>query len=238
LPEFVTTHGICDRLDEIMKEAEEELVLVSPYLSLSTDTIQRLRDADRRGVKIDLIYGKKDPHAEEWEKLESLKNLSIHFFADLHAKCYFNEKELIITSMNLLDSSRKNREMGVWVKAGDNDGIYRKAVAEAQSILESSEHIKTRARKGTLAKIGRALAEAVNVIDSGIGAESGGGFCIRCRREIPFDLGAPYCKECYWTWSRLGGNVKYREQWCHDCGVEFRTTFVKPRCGECYDKSD
>jgi HKD family nuclease len=232
---FLTTNGICDRLDHIITEAKEELVLVSPYLKLSTNVVERLKDADKRGVKISLIYGKRDElDREEWEKLDAIENLSLHFYQNLHAKCYHNEKELIITSMNLHEfSEKRNREMGVLVRKGDADRIYDKAAAEVRSILHSSEDVET----GGGARLEGSMGD-VDAPDDSEGEGTEVGYCIRCRREICFDLEAPYCRECYWTWSRLGGNVDYREQWCHDCGEDWGTTFRKSRCGECYDKSN
>ena len=60
MAEFLTTQGTSYHIENIIKNAKNKLVLISPYLKLSKTFFERLKDADRRGVKITLVYGKKD----------------------------------------------------------------------------------------------------------------------------------------------------------------------------------
>lgn len=61
------------------------------------------------------------------------------------------------------------------------------------------------------------------------------GFCIRCGKQIPFDLDKPYCLDCYLGWQSDGGYVNYPEKFCHKCGKEKRGIyFMHPLDYDCY----
>lgn len=63
------------------------------------------------------------------------------------------------------------------------------------------------------------------------------GYCIRCRKEIPFNPQSPYCKSCYYTWNSYGGYEYYSENYCHRCGsISYRICFERPECKSCYYK--
>lgn len=139
MAEFLTTHATAANIENIILNARQKLVLVSPYLQLSRAFFDRLKDSDERGVKIVLVYGKHQLKPNERNQLEKLKNLSLFFCENLHAKCYFNEDNMVITSMNMLEFSEKtNREMGVLAKRQDDAGIFKDAVREVQSIVRAS----------------------------------------------------------------------------------------------------
>jgi len=58
MAEFLTTSGTSHHIENIIMEAKQKLLLVSPYLKLSKTLHERLKDASERGVKIKIIYGK------------------------------------------------------------------------------------------------------------------------------------------------------------------------------------
>ena len=237
MAQFLTTNAISDRLDGIISEAGEEVILVSPYVQLNANLIERLKDADKKGVKITLIYGKEKEKfkPEEKEKLDSLKNVSVYFHPNLHAKCYQNEKELIIASMNLYDfSEKRNREMGVLVQRGEDDGAYRKAADEVQSILRASEPVR-RGSGRTLVAVGKVLTGVVNAVAEDVMGNPSSGFCIRCCREIDLNPDKPFCPDCYSKWC-VYKNPNYAEQCCHQCGRVIRSTMARPLCRACYER--
>ena len=59
------------------------------------------------------------------------------------------------------------------------------------------------------------------------------GICIRCRADIPLDLAAPHCPNCYASWSRYK-NETYSEKYCHTCGQQHHTSKAKPQCLVCF----
>ncbi|MFD3003495.1 phospholipase D family protein [Pontibacter toksunensis] len=133
---FLRTSGISHKIEDIIVEAKEELVIVSPYLKISNNLFERFKEKSEEGVKINFIYGKSELTQVERNKIEGLKTINPYYYENLHAKCYYNEKEMIITSMNLYEFSEKNnREMGVLVSKFDDAPIFEDGIQEAKSIL-------------------------------------------------------------------------------------------------------
>src|SRR5688572_30369139 len=129
MADFLTTSGISYQIENIIVEAKNKLVLVSPFLQLSKTLFERLKDASNKGVAIKIIYGKDQLKPNEQDSLADLKNVELYFFENLHAKCYFNEAKMVITSMNMYEFSEKtNREMGVFIDRQKDKELFEKAV--------------------------------------------------------------------------------------------------------------
>ena len=138
---FLTTTNTSAKIVKIIKQAKKELTLITPYIKLAQTFYDRLIEADKRNVNIRLVYGKKEKQ-EDLEKIKKLKHLGLYFCENLHAKCYFNENLMVITSMNLLEFSQtNNREMGVQIKREDEEDkeLFHNAIEEADLILEASK---------------------------------------------------------------------------------------------------
>lgn len=162
-----------------------------------------------------LVYGKDDLHPDEARNLKALKNLHLYFMESLHAKCYCNEQEMIITSMNMYEfSERSNREMGVLISRANDQTLYEDAFEEIRSIVNHS-------------KMERGFVEQ---------KQSATGFCIRCSEKISHNPEAPYCNHCYRIWTSFG-NPEYTEKVCHTCGRDFESSMNRPECNKCYRKS-
>lgn len=56
------------------------------------------------------------------------------------------------------------------------------------------------------------------------------GYCIHCRKEIPYDPSHCYCKSCWYGWYRNGSNYSQMEHYCHRCGKELPASFNNPTC--------
>jgi len=220
----LTTTGTSHYVENIIIGAEKKLVLVSPYLQISKNLYERLNDASARGVIIKIIYGKDELKPNEKNSLAELKNLELLFFENLHAKCYFNEKEMVIISMNMYEFSEKtNRKMGIYLTKMNDKNIFNDAVKETLSIIQSSEIIQ-------LSKTKRKLFQNKKENKN---KKPERGYCIRCEERTPYNVEKPYCKNCYNVWSQFE-NYEYEEDFCHSCG-EFRvTSMVKPECYECF----
>jgi len=220
MAEFLTTSGISSNLEKIVAGAQKRLVLISPYLQFPQILFERLQQADKRGVQIVFIYGKEELKGEQQSKLRQLQNLSLHFYENLHAKCYFNEADMIITSMNLLDYSEKNnREMGILIHKATDERLFNEAKCEADSILYASSREGLRLQKTQLR---RQVSEDA-------------GHCIRCNAPIPPDRDKPYCPKCFSTWIRYA-NPEHKEKHCHLCGKPSPVSMTKPLCNSCYVK--
>ncbi|MFC1908551.1 phospholipase D-like domain-containing protein [Chloroflexota bacterium] len=233
MAEFLTTKGVADEIESIIKNAKNRLVLISSYLQLSETLFQILKDADRREVRITLVYGKGELKPDERSQLKKFDNLSLCLLENLHAKCFFNEECMVITSMNLYDfyeqknremgvliSEQKNREMGVLISTKGDESAFRNAVKEAKLIVDSS-------RKHDLRRPGGDYFYHRNKQKY---------YCIRCRTVIPYDLKKPLCRDCFSEWE-IGGDPNYEEYYCHTCGRHEPATINKPLCSSCYRES-
>ena len=265
MAEFLTTQGTSYHIENIIRDAKTTLVLISPYLQLSKIQFDRLRDADKRNVQIILVYGKEQDklRLEDREQLRQLGNLGLYFLENLHAKCYFNEEYMVITSMNLYQFSEKNnREMGVLIRLSTDKEVFEAALKEAQSIVKASRQQELQAKRsqqeaGTARDVKDApvklfLREMIARIHSSaqqrpktprtVGTDdyrSGAtqrGYCIRCGKRIPHNVEHPHCDDCYSEWA-IYGNYDYEEGYCHTCGKPEPTTRDKPQCYPCYMKT-
>jgi hypothetical protein len=102
-------HKISTEIIDIIYEAKERLVIVSPYVNFSNweRLAAELRNAKKRGVQIDFYVRNEPENSKSWEQVEEL-GIKPCLVTNLHAKFYFNERNGIISSMNLLSSSNSN----------------------------------------------------------------------------------------------------------------------------------
>jgi len=221
MADFLTTQGTSFHIENIIKNAKSKLVLITPYLKLSKTLFTRIKDTDRRDVKITLVYGKDALKSDERNQLKQLNNLSLYFCENLHAKCYFNEECMVITSMNMYEFSEKNnREMGILIQKKDDAKVFNEAVKEAISIRDAST-------KDDLKKF-----EEVSYHPQ----TKQKAYCIRCRLPIPYNIERPFCRDCFLEWSEWE-NPFYDESFCHTCGKTELTSMGMPQCDSCYIES-
>lgn len=237
--EFLTTKEIAAGLQNIIQDARQQLLLISPYIKVDRQIKERLVDrADSTsGLSISIIYGKKELPAKEWDWLKDLPSIEVKFSHHLHAKCYLNEQVALVTSMNLYDFSEGNDEMGILVSAKDDRQLYDKVLADALRIVKNSEVRKAATPKpAPVSKIRPAPKAAPSKPASppSVGIPTS-AFCIRCKTAVPTNPLEPYCKSCYRNWRRYQ-NPEYEENHCHLCGNENDSTMAKPACRSCYRK--
>ena len=249
MAKFLTTTGVSYELEELIRGADERLVLISPFLRVN----QRIRDllADKDRLKIDtrVVYGKSELSTEQSEWLSSTPSIRTSYSANLHAKCYLSEKKALITSMNLYEFSQVNNiEMGVLVDRDEDGPLYDAIYKEAQAILRGSEEhhmdrpaavqVKNhKARPVTDRKAGRGdkNGQTRPSKPSATGKRDQRGFCIRCRTELTADPSKPYCAGCFKSWARYKNKV-YKEKHCHLCGKDHDATFQRPVCRSCFKR--
>ncbi len=213
MAEFLTTSSGTHHIEQIILTAKRQVFLFSPYLRFSKTLFERLKDAARRQIKITIVYGKNELKPAEKRKLFSLDNVTVYFFENLHAKCYFNESNMVITSMNIYEFSEKNnREMGVLLSYKEDLKAFTEAYKEAVSI------IKNASKEEMLEK---------QIVD-------GLGYCIRCSNTIKLNNLKPLCFSCFKQWSKFS-NKLYTEKYCHHCGSETKSNLSTPLCQFCVD---
>ncbi|RZK03637.1 MAG: hypothetical protein EOO46_17780 [Flavobacterium sp.] len=142
-------------LEDIIKEANEQIVLFCPYFKLH----DRLRDCLKLRVhdpevKIIVVFGKNedDPskslHREDLEFLKSFPNVEIAYEKRLHAKYYANEKKGVITSLNLHTHSHNNNiEVGVMFHTKNIlKQLTDRTLGTLTSIISDTEDLATEAQ--------------------------------------------------------------------------------------------
>src|SRR5690606_22015743 len=142
---FVNTRKAAAAIDEIIRKAEERLILISPYLKLSNDFRELLEFRNNKNKCTTIIFGKQELNPDEMKFLEGLRFIELKYYHNLHAKCYLNEKQMVITSLNLYDFSMvNNKEMGVLLDLNDpNDkDLYNDAWSEIELIDSNSERFE------------------------------------------------------------------------------------------------
>ena len=235
MPKFLVTSGVSYHLEELIKNATERLVIISPYLRVNERIKELLEDKDRMKIDVRVVYGKNELQPAENNWLESMSSVRTSFCKNLHAKCYLNEKQALLTSMNLYEfSQQNNNEMGILVSQEEDPELYKEIREEAQRILRISEEIRITVASVENAEEAKPQPKARQAT-SAVSGKLEDGFCIRCKAAITTDPTKPYCKTHFTSWNRYK-NKSYEEKHCHTCGKEHAATLLKPLCTACYRK--
>lgn len=141
MAEFLSTRGISYKLEEIIKSATKELIIITPYLKFSIPIYEQLK-AVSKVVKLCFIYGKTDLQFNQDKLIKDL-NCDILYKENLHAKCYLNEQSALICSMNLHAYSEVNNyEMGVLLDAIADKKAYAECRTEIDLISLNAKQIR------------------------------------------------------------------------------------------------
>lgn len=101
-------------ISHISEDARKHLVINCPYLKINEKLRRTIDVADRKGVNVFVIYGKRELDEGTMAWLKGLRHSNIASIKDLHAKLYMNEEFAVISSMNLYEYSQvNNEELGV-----------------------------------------------------------------------------------------------------------------------------
>ncbi len=143
MAKFLNTSATNYFLEELIKDAKDRLILISPFLKLNDRMKELLADKNRLKIDVRIVYGKSELQPEEINWLKELTYIRTSFCKNLHAKCYMNEELCIISSLNLYEFSQiNNNEMGVLIRRSDDADLYKDAYEEAQRIIRISEEVR------------------------------------------------------------------------------------------------
>ena len=121
MAKFFTGNELNTTIEALFEDAEEQLILISPYIKLHDRFVSVLKTKkDNPKFKITIVFGKNDEdyskslRSEDFSFFKEFLNVEIKYEKRLHAKYYANESKAIITSMNLYSYSQDNNiEAGV-----------------------------------------------------------------------------------------------------------------------------
>ena len=151
MSKFITGKELEEAIYNTIWETESRLLIVSPFIKLD-DYFKELFDKHENNPKINLtlVFGKnekavrKSMSKSDFDYFKKFLNVSIIYVPNLHAKYYGNEKQGVITSINLYDYSFKNNiEFGVYSQQSVLDRFKQSADNDAwdkcMEITENSE---------------------------------------------------------------------------------------------------
>lgn len=69
--DFLTTKGIAASIEKIIRNANDFIVIISPYVKIDKTYIDRLLEAEQKNVEIILVFGKEDMRDFEKDKFQS-----------------------------------------------------------------------------------------------------------------------------------------------------------------------
>ena len=250
MAKFLTTSGISHHLEEIIKRANEKVVIISPYLKINDRLKGLLTDKDLLKIDIRVVYGKNELQPVESTWLQGLNSIRTTFLENLHAKCYLNENEAIITSMNLYEfSQRNNEEMGILVSREADPELYREIDDESRSLIRRGKEVKLIVnpviptdKKSTSSEAAAATTASPRRSSRRRSATAtlerpSTGHCIRCGESIPEAAESkPFCAKDWRTWNRFKRD-EFPEKFCHFCGQTSDTSKGKPLCPDCFRKN-
>lgn len=220
--EILDTDGVFYKVNRIIERAQKFIVLISPYISLNDEQVTALKMASKRGVSIFIIYRDYDQNTpnpnRSLDDLQSIKNVQLSACPKLHAKIYANEDEIILSSRNLY-TAQEGCSIEVGISISKELDLYEDLLERARRLFEISKRRKR------------------EKIDDIREDRSHKGFCIRCGKEIPYDLTKPFCRECYFSWATFN-DYEFHENYCHKCGkkatVNDVISFARPLDVGCY----
>ncbi|MDR2944582.1 MAG: phospholipase D family protein [Methanosarcinales archaeon] len=216
-------------LSHLIKSAEKEIILVSPYLQISPILLNLLRDASSRNVEIILVYRDDKPAGKSSERLNEEKskldgiNVKMLKLENLHAKCYLNESMAVLTSMNLYQHSQENNtELGLMVidrqNPEDPDSVLYNNIreevlticrfAQQSQLLSANSTSVSKPKNQTVPKSSSSPSKSAASKKS-----SSSGGLIETVMDVIF--GTPKC-------------------YCIRCSAEIEDDINKPLCSKCY----
>lgn len=216
MAKFLNTTGVSYHLEELIKGTKERLILISPYLQFSERIKEHINNLNIQKRDIRIIYRENKLQLEENNWLEKQIGVRTSICKNLHAKCYLNESEAIITSMNLYEfSQQNNNEMGIYISKASDPELYNSTLEEALRLLTISEEIRVTVQKVNSVNADRLKTETKPAANKLVDKLK--GFCIRTGVEIPFNVEKPMSYDAFKSWSKYG-DPEYPEKFCHFSG--------------------
>jgi hypothetical protein len=156
MAKFIEGTSLNNEINRVFREAEEELVLISPYIKLHHRYKKELEGKiENPKLAITVVFGKNEGDLSKSLNLNDLEffigfpNVKICYEPRLHAKYYSNEYSAVLTSMNLYDFSQdQNIEAGVLIESSllgmvrattldeDSDEYFKKVANQSEVIFE------------------------------------------------------------------------------------------------------
>jgi phosphatidylserine/phosphatidylglycerophosphate/cardiolipin synthase-like enzyme len=218
MAKFLNTRKAVSEIEDLIKNAGEKLILVSPYLKLSKDFKELLTYRNSKDKVTTVIFGKQELNPDEMKFLQGLRFVVLKYNEDLHAKCYVNDDKMVITSLNLYAfSMANNKEMVVMIDKNDtaDTELFNDAFKEVDYINETSQRFELNSSRPAFTKQTETKTTFGKLATKQTNKET--GYCIRTGMEIPFNVEKPMSYEAFKSWSKYS-DPDYVEKFCHFSG--------------------
>ncbi len=227
MAKFINTKKAVSELEDLIRNAESTLILISPYLKISKDFKELLVYRNNKDKMTTVIFGKQELNPTEMKFLQELRWVNLKYNESLHAKCYVNDTKMIITSLNLYEfSMNNNKEMGIIIDKNDPSDIqlFNDAMKEVDFIDTTSQKFEIGSSKPLPIHPPERTQQVNNVINA-----QPTGYCIRTGVKIPFNIEKPLCAEAFKSWNKYG-DPNFPEKYCHFSGEPSNkeTSVAKP----------
>lgn len=254
MPVVITDRDLRHGIENLIANATKYLIIVSPYIDLDDDMKKAFSKLQPEAIK-GIVYRSSGGNShksgisdDSRTFFKSLTNVELISVNNLHSKFYINDEIMIISSMNLIQSSNHNYEMGVEIVNREDsemaqdclDYLFHKILIGKDSDL-SIERLKNLFPKRifkldyspTKVKINGVFVSVEAFKALHINCNTKHGYCIRCQStNIEFYPNRPLCPKCFTEWSKFK-NPNHDEKYCHRCGMEVDSTIDDPLCASC-----
>ncbi len=135
---IIGTTEISYEIEQMLKDAEKFLILVTPYLKLNQRLKVKISDAFQNIDDVFVLYRDNQNDDSDIQWFTNFKNVEVFSIKNLHSKIYLNENSAIISSMNLYEYSQiNNHEIGVKLDFKTNTDEYKRCLDEIRIISET-----------------------------------------------------------------------------------------------------
>ncbi len=246
MAEFLSNENLLDELLNLFKDAEQFLVLVSPYIKLNDEMKRALqRKINDENFVVRIVFGKNEENKSkslsesDMEFFKKFNNVEIYYNQNLHAKYYANEFASIVTSLNLHQYSVKNNiEIGILLRhrlfnLSEESRLDSEMFDYINFIIDQSDKVLKKGVQQNKYFFGliKGKKEQVVSVDETIKLYQPSnnisttktsiliqkGYCIRTGKQIPLNIERPFSYEAYQSWSQYS-NPDYKEKFCHFSG--------------------
>lgn len=218
MAKILNTESCWKEIKKIISDANKFIVLISPYIG-SCDIVSLVNNR-KNNTYLQLFT--LEPQFQSYRgsvnktlvALSLLPNVKVRLTNnDIHAKCYFNENEVLLCSLNL--SNIDKLEFGVLISRE----------------WDSSLFLDTMKLVNEICFMAGMEPESLDKLSN-----HRSGYCIRCRKSIDLNISFPYCSDCFsfndsFDYCSLSYTM---EKYCHFCGRRHASYRNFPMHYNCY----
>lgn len=143
MAKFLNTSAANYYLEEIIRLANDRMILLSPILKFNDRVKELLADKNQRRIEVRIVFEHNQLLPEEVNWLRGLSYVRTSFCRNLHACCYLNEQFCIVSSLSLHELSQvKTNEIGVLITKSEDEELFQSLADEAERIIRISEEVR------------------------------------------------------------------------------------------------